>query len=596
VNIVKINPTKWLCSQSDLENKSNNDQRKLPTLEVCSKILKEYGFSCITLGGEKREGGNGDIHFTTDGKYAVKRSCDAYAQHPQCNEIKVMYDVIDKINSSNPQGFDVNLPTALIQIVDKETNENAFCNVQISQRVQTKYEQGFHDMGDVVRSIVNQNKDEMFPLVFTLGEDLAKFHQSQGILESAKGFGLGLQHGDFNHGNILINKNGEHTFTLIDNADFRPKATVICDLVYFVYFNSIVFSKDITPNQANKVNRIIQVIERLYEGYIKCADESNLITMAKYFANGNPVLASTVGDYNREFLNTDLWSNTFEKAQQEVFKKACFDRYPNPPKAIFVNSIVTIEDIIGNYEWSSNGRFLDLTSFKSLKHIDGLKDLPQMERLNLAFTQVEDVSPAAALSNLQYLNASYSNVLEDVSPLSKLSQLISLKLSGTPVAAVKPLAALALLTELDLSQTPVVWVGALSPLTGLKKLNLSYSGVNDAQSDLTELSTLKNLEILDLRGTSVRKVDNLFPHLPKVNIAAKCNVGFGYTLGVACEPFWGDKTYPLDIEPNTTHSWKGMVPKDKKWKFVKTRANQCLWEDHANRSVKVNTDVNKISF
>lgn len=594
MNDLKVNLTTWKCSPNDLV--IFQDQRKFPTLDVCSQVLKSSGLPCTSLDMNNRHAGtNGDVHFTTDGKYAIKRSCDLHAQSEKLNEITRMSNVIEQMNSSNPQGFDINLPIALIQIVDETTGENAFCNIQIFPKVVTKHDEGFHEVGDLVRSIVEKGDDDKLPLIFTLGEDLAKFHQSQGIQESAKGFGIGCQHGDLGHCNILVNKNGNHTFTLIDNIDFRPRARVISDIVYFVYFNSVLFSPPITPDQIEKVNRVVLVIEQLYQGYVKCANETNLKTMERYFAHDNPILASTTGDYNkRAFLNSDnIWHHTFEKVQREAFNKAYSSRYPK----IFVNQMESMDQIIESYEWTSHGGFLDLTSFHNLKYLgESLKDFTELESLNLAHTQVEDVSSVQSLTNLRELKASHINGLENISSLSKLTNLALLKLNNTSVSAIESLRTLDKLTFLDLSHTPVVWVEPLNALTNLEKLNLAHSKVDDTQSELHKLSSLKNLKELDLRGTAVKKFENFYPHISLVNITAKCDVGFGSTLGIACEPFWGENPHLFTLEPNTFDVWKGMVPREKKWKFVKVTDNQLAWEQGSDRSSESNTEVNTISF
>ena len=107
---------------------------------------------------------------------------------------------------------------------------------------------------------------------------------------------------------------------------------------------------------------------------------------------------------------------------------------------------------------------------------------PFITALNLAGTQVSDVTPLGALTALQSLHLGDTQV-SDVTPLGALTALQSLNLRSTKVSDVTPLGALTALRSLDLDGTKV--------------------------SDVTPLDALKALTRLDLTGITPTGVDGL---------------------------------------------------------------------------------------
>ncbi len=501
---------------TDLIPFKKNDERKFPKREICSQVLKECGFS-PALADEKfdRSGGNGTTSYTADGKYAIKRGCDEEARVLDRNEIFVLSNAVKLIKSSMPKGFNMNLPIKLFQIVDKDTAGYAKCNIQIFPKIRTKPE--LHCVGNVIESIVAKGQVDRLAVIYALGKTLAKFHQTHGVKRSGR-FNIGLQHGDFNAGNILINEalnNGKISFTLIDNADFRANGRLISDLVYFVYFNSIVVAPDFAPNQTERVLRMEQVIQEFYRGYISKAHTDICAAMKKHIFDSNKILesASEKGAYSKRFLNTAIWYTTFEPAQKKAFDLAYSVRILKPGKELEDktnsnnnndnNLIENVQDVIKKHGLTVEASSLDFSGFTNLKYVDALATFSKLENLNLANTKVTAVFTLQILTQLKRLDVSHIGELEDISPLAKLNNLERLNLRKTKVAAIEPLKALTALTKLNLSNTEVVWVGPLSKLTSLIELNLSQSKVDDIHSELHLLTALQNLKILNLKGTKV---------------------------------------------------------------------------------------------
>ena len=107
--------------------------------------------------------------------------------------------------------------------------------------------------------------------------------------------------------------------------------------------------------------------------------------------------------------------------------------------------------------------------------------------------------------------------LSDISILSKLQRLESLRAAMNRVTDITPLSGLKNLDRLDLANTPITDVSALASLTNLTELQLDGSQV----SDISPLSNLKKLERLTLNRTRVKDVSPLrsITSLESVNVS-----------------------------------------------------------------------------
>lgn len=155
-------------------------------------------------------------------------------------------------------------------------------------------------------------------------------------------------------------------------------------------------------------------------------------------------------------------------------------------------------------------RLADLSPLAGLRNLKSLKlagtwsspsavsDLRALESLSLSDLTIDcaiisDVSPLSGLVQLESLRL-YSNRIGDISSLSGLSQLRSLDLSDNRVADLSPLAGLALLSDLDMTRNRIEDVSVLGGLMGLSHLRLDANRIADA-SALTALTGLRELRI-----------------------------------------------------------------------------------------------------
>ncbi len=136
--------------------------------------------------------------------------------------------------------------------------------------------------------------------------------------------------------------------------------------------------------------------------------------------------------------------------------------------------------------------------------LTALKSLTRLQSLDLGYTQVSDVTALKSLTSLQSLNLIGMQV-SDLTALKSLTSLQSLNLGGTQVSGLTALKSLTSLQSLNLSHTQVSDINALKSLTNLQSLDLDGTQV----TDLTALKSLTSLQSLDLRSTQVSDITAL---------------------------------------------------------------------------------------
>jgi internalin A len=140
------------------------------------------------------------------------------------------------------------------------------------------------------------------------------------------------------------------------------------------------------------------------------------------------------------------------------------------------------------------------------------RELPQLQRLSLAFTGVRDLTPLAALDSLTWLSLyKVSGGGHDIAPLAGLTRLASLDLTNMSIKDYSPLAGLTALRNLVLfayggGHRTLSDLGVFSELKALEHLSLmGCPGVKD----LSLLSGLVEMKGMSLRGTGVNDLGAL---------------------------------------------------------------------------------------
>ncbi len=132
---------------------------------------------------------------------------------------------------------------------------------------------------------------------------------------------------------------------------------------------------------------------------------------------------------------------------------------------------------------------LDMCVFPYFK---GVKDI------FLGKGELDDLSALTSLTQLVSLRASINKV-KNIEPLAHMTQLDRLDLGKTSVTDITPLAGMTNLTELELDDTGVESVAPLAKLTKLERLSIKNTHVKD----LRPLMGLKKLKSLSIGGSPV---------------------------------------------------------------------------------------------
>ena len=127
-----------------------------------------------------------------------------------------------------------------------------------------------------------------------------------------------------------------------------------------------------------------------------------------------------------------------------------------------------------------------------------LAGMTALTHLDLGDNGIEDLTPLSGLSELRHLVLSGNPSLRDIAPLTPLSGLQNLQLRNTQVSDLSPLRGMDRLGILWLDRAPVANISVLADLPNLWGLELSRTQV----TDITPLANVP-LRHLSLRGTSV---------------------------------------------------------------------------------------------
>ena len=122
----------------------------------------------------------------------------------------------------------------------------------------------------------------------------------------------------------------------------------------------------------------------------------------------------------------------------------------------------------------------------------------------LPLTLIQDLTPLSELTQLKSLWL-HGNNIQDITPLAKLTQLTDLSLSHNRIQDLTPLAYLTCLEELDLSNNQIQDLISLAGLTRLEKLWLSINKIQN----IKPLAGLTRLKTLHLSGNQIEDLEPL---------------------------------------------------------------------------------------
>ncbi len=161
-----------------------------------------------------------------------------------------------------------------------------------------------------------------------------------------------------------------------------------------------------------------------------------------------------------------------------------------------INTISGLESLV-------NLKKLYLSNNK-IKRIDNLAALIKLNLLALNDNQITEIINLDHLSKLKHLNLS-NNQISEIKGLNNQISLKELELPGNKISIINNLQMLKSLEQLNLGSNEISEIQGLDNLVNLKRLNIEKNKLNSIQG----IGNLKNLEILKLNHNSIKNVENL---------------------------------------------------------------------------------------
>lgn len=150
-----------------------------------------------------------------------------------------------------------------------------------------------------------------------------------------------------------------------------------------------------------------------------------------------------------------------------------------------------------SYEWQQIFRIrLNLTDSV---HLNDIRDMMALQELDLSNNRIiQNIQPLSRLTSLRTLDLSGTNIT-DLGPVRNLTELTHLNLARTPVTDISSLRYSDKIQDLDLSNTQVSDLTVVEKMNHLHQLRLNGTPIRD----LSVLSTLHELEVLDLSNAEL---------------------------------------------------------------------------------------------
>lgn len=147
---------------------------------------------------------------------------------------------------------------------------------------------------------------------------------------------------------------------------------------------------------------------------------------------------------------------------------------------------------------------LDLTDYPYITDISPLTKLTELRTINISGTHIDDLTPIRNLTRIENLNISGSHV-NQLDPLRHAINLKNLDISNTNIEDLNPIIAFPLLERFNFSGTQVTDIGPIATLVYLRDLRLT----NTAVLNLSPLGKATVLAVLDISNTPVSNIDSI---------------------------------------------------------------------------------------
>lgn len=204
---------------------------------------------------------------------------------------------------------------------------------------------------------------------------------------------------------------------------------------------------------------------------------------------------------------TDDWRGWFGKDMmvQDGMPLAKVSHF-NDTVAIVDGMAVPISDsrIYGLFLKVVDSKEIDLSGNKTITDLSPLSKLSSLVSINLSNTAVSDLMPLRNLNSLEVLKCAGTGVTS-LEPLKYCTHVKELDLSGTPMTDLSTVVNFPGLEVLNINSTQVTTLDPLKEMTGIRELYLANTEV----SSLSPVSAMTALSLIDLSGTQVSDLSPL---------------------------------------------------------------------------------------
>ena len=147
---------------------------------------------------------------------------------------------------------------------------------------------------------------------------------------------------------------------------------------------------------------------------------------------------------------------------------------------------------------------VDMSGIREIITLDPLSELSDLTCLDISGTSIEDLAPVRNLNKLKVLKAN-STLIEDISALKYNITLEELEVANTTIEDLGVLSSLRNLQKLNINSTQVSRISNLKSCPNLIALNLGGTGI----ANIGILQELEHLKFLDVSNTTVRDLGPL---------------------------------------------------------------------------------------
>ncbi len=147
---------------------------------------------------------------------------------------------------------------------------------------------------------------------------------------------------------------------------------------------------------------------------------------------------------------------------------------------------------------------VDLSGNSAVSNLEPLSKLSDLTSVNIAGTPVSDLMPLRNLNKLEILDISNTST-SSLDPLRYCLLINQLRMKGTSVADLLVIPTFQSLAMLDISNTKVSSLEPLREMTSITDLRINHTKIQD----ISVIATLANLEMLNISSTPVDNLEAL---------------------------------------------------------------------------------------